>query len=127
MINVFAPSSNFDLMVLGKKSGPNGPEEIRFRVNSQGTVEMYNVSGPAMIAYDSNGDKILQLNDDGLLRTREVKVDNHHAVFVFGTTKYLQPLCPCQKQPFTRISEGGFNRKKRFEFGQYPETPNGKN
>jgi hypothetical protein len=28
---------------------------------------------------------------------------SHHSVLVLGTTKYLQFLCPCQKQPCTNI------------------------
>src|SRR5690606_4133494 len=28
----------------------------------------------------------------------------HHCVLVLGNTKYLHPLCPCQKQPFTKIT-----------------------
>ncbi len=29
---------------------------------------------------------------------------SHHLVLVFGTTKYLQFSCPCQKHPFTKIT-----------------------
>src|SRR6185312_3908590 len=29
---------------------------------------------------------------------------NYHSVLVFGITKYLQFLCPCQKQPLTKIT-----------------------
>lgn len=28
----------------------------------------------------------------------------HHSVLVLGITKYLHPLCPCQKQPLTKIT-----------------------
>ena len=34
----------------------------------------------------------------------------HHSVLVLGSTKYLQPLCPCQKQPFTNITVLYFGR-----------------
>src|ERR1035437_2429234 len=29
---------------------------------------------------------------------------NHQLVLVFGTTKYLQFVCPCQKHPCTKIT-----------------------
>src|SRR5205085_11974828 len=29
---------------------------------------------------------------------------SHQSVLVLGTTKYLQPSCPCQKQPCTKIT-----------------------
>lgn len=29
---------------------------------------------------------------------------SHQSVLVLGTTKYLQSLCPCQKQPLTKIT-----------------------
>src|ERR1035437_3789086 len=35
---------------------------------------------------------------------------SHHSVLVLGTTKYLQFLCPCQKQPCTKITVLYFGR-----------------
>ncbi|MBN4070877.1 hypothetical protein JYT72_00075 [Crocinitomix catalasitica] len=72
VINGFSPSQ--DLIALGKKVGALD-EEVKFTISNNGSLTL-NSDGPrAIIVNDAAGDKILQLQQDGLLKTRKVRVD----------------------------------------------------
>lgn len=85
MINAYAFNHSQRLLQLGKKVGGLA-EEIRFFINNDGSIEMTNVgtnpaitinngSGHAIVVKDNSGEKIAQLQDDGLFRTRSLRVD----------------------------------------------------
>lgn len=85
MVNAYAYNHTQRLIQLGKKVG-GLPEELRFVVNNDGSVDITNVgsnpaitinngSGHAIVVKDSSGNKIAQLQDDGLFRSRSIRVD----------------------------------------------------
>jgi hypothetical protein len=74
IINAFANSPSTDLLRLGVKNGSLA-ETVRFKIGGTGTVTMYNHGGHSLIAYNDAGTKILQLENSGMLRAREIKVD----------------------------------------------------
>ena len=63
-----------NLLDLGNMTS-NSSQETRFLVKNNGNVEIHCSSGYPLVAYNPAGIKILQLQDDGLLRAREIKVD----------------------------------------------------
>jgi hypothetical protein len=76
MISGFDPHGSRDIVQLGTIHPSTGnTSEIRFKITHDGTVVMYNHGGHSLIAYDNTGAKILQLENSGLLRAREVRVD----------------------------------------------------
>ena len=87
MINGFDLTNSRDLMQLGLHGVmPASASEIRFLVRHHGSVfiqctdhntafEIHNGTGKAIIAYSNSGAKIMQLEDNGLLRTREIRLD----------------------------------------------------
>jgi len=87
MINGFDLTNSRDLIQLGVHNSSTGDvSDIRFLVRHDGSIkgkclgnntalEIRNGSGHAMIAYSNIGTKILQLEDNGLLRARRIKVD----------------------------------------------------
>jgi len=75
LINVFAQNNTQDLIQLGVKIG-SGVQTVSFKITNNGTVELYNNgSDHSLIAYDDAGAKNLQLENTGLLRAREMRVD----------------------------------------------------
>jgi hypothetical protein len=94
LINGFDPQSNRDIVHLGTIHPSTGNvSELRFKITHDGTVVMYNGGGHSLIAYDDAGEKILQLENDGLLRTREIRIDAATwADFVFDKNYQLPKL-----------------------------------
>jgi len=74
LINGYAENTSQYLLNLGVKVGAL-TEEIRFRITNTGTVILRNGGGHSLIAYNNVGDKILQLQNSGRLRAREILVD----------------------------------------------------
>lgn len=103
LINAFSQGGNQPLIQLGKKL-TNNPEDVRFIIGHYGEIistntadqtslTINNGTGHAIIVYDSNGEKIFQLENGGLLRSRHVKVDqNNWADYVFSEDYVLMPL-----------------------------------
>lgn len=101
LINAFGASN--DLIHLGVKIG-GLPEEIRFiitddgamvatNVGSEPTFTINNGTGHALIAYSNAGAKILQLEDNGMMRARQIKVDEvSWPDYVFDNTYKLPKL-----------------------------------
>jgi hypothetical protein len=101
LINAFTGTQ--DLVHLGVKIG-GLTEEIRFTITSDGSIKLTNVgNGPSLtinngtghaIVINSNaGSKILQLEDNGLLRSRRIKVDEDTwADYVFKPGYHLKTL-----------------------------------
>ncbi len=108
LINAYAYNHTQRLFQLGKKVG-GLTEEMRFVVNNDGSVELTNVggnaaitinngSGHAIVVKDSSGNKIAQLQDDGLFRTRSIRVDlNTWADHVFNVNYSLMSLKDIKK------------------------------
>jgi hypothetical protein len=94
LINGFDPHGSRDILHLGTIHPSTGNvSEIRFKITHDGTVVMYNHGGHSLIAYDNVGGKILQLENDGLLRTREIRIDAATwADFVFDKNYELPKL-----------------------------------
>lgn len=103
VINAFAQNNTDYLMQLGIKIG--GLDElIRFAINNDGAIEAYNNgadnsltihngTGNAIVIYANNNTKILQLEDTGVLRAREVRVNtNTWPDYVFKDDYELMPL-----------------------------------
>ena len=78
-------SSSDNLIEVGRYNGPQ-TAEVRFRIKNSGATEIYNSSsdasivinngtGHAMIVNNSGGSKIFQMENSGLIRAREIKVD----------------------------------------------------
>ena len=74
LYNGFSKNTSQDLIQLGVKIGTSA-QTVRFKITNSGTVMMYNNGGHSLIAYDDAGDKILQLENSGVLRSREVRVN----------------------------------------------------
>ncbi|MFT4600060.1 MAG: hypothetical protein ACI857_000228 [Arenicella sp.] len=103
LINGYVINNSQSLLKLGRKTGSQ-PEDLRFevthngalRVFNQGTetsLEINNGAGHALIINDNNGNKILQLENDGFLRSRHIKVDTDNwADYVFDEDYELMPL-----------------------------------
>lgn len=99
----YAQGVSQDLMHLGTLNGTYGLN-LRFKVTNSGAVEVYNGgtgnsltirngSAHAIVAYSHSGAKILQLEDNGLLRAREVRIDaTTWADFVFDEEYELPKL-----------------------------------
>lgn len=94
LINGFESGNSRDLIQLGvKNSATSNQSDVRFKVTNKGNVYIYNKGGHALVAFNTAGTKILQLEDSGLLRAREIKVDlDNWADYVFGGTHPLMPL-----------------------------------
>lgn len=103
LINGFSESPSQHLMQLGKKDGA-GAEFINLLVKNDGSTVLScvgssvaftvnNGSGHAIVVNNSSGDKIFQLHDNGLLRSREIKVDiDIWPDYVFDHTYKLMDL-----------------------------------
>jgi hypothetical protein len=86
LINAYAQSSFGNLLQLGVKVG-SGSQEVRLTVTNDGEVDwknlgtdpsltIHNGDGHAIVVYgNAGGSKIFQLEDNGLLRTREIRID----------------------------------------------------
>jgi len=74
LINVIATNHSDNLAYFGVKS-IGQLQKDRLRITNSGSVFIYNNDGPALVVYNSGSNKILQLENNGLLRTREIKVD----------------------------------------------------
>ena len=72
-------------MQLGEKIG-GLTQQVKFRIQNAGSIQMantgsaasltmFNGTGHAMVVYANGGNKIFQLQNNGLLRAREIKVD----------------------------------------------------
>jgi hypothetical protein len=71
----------------------NTTNQELFYISHSGTVSIRSSGSKSLIVRNSIGEKTLQLNDDGLLRTREVKVDQDNwPDFVFKNTYSIMPL-----------------------------------
>lgn len=105
LFNGFDPSNSRDLMQLGLHNTLTGNvSEVRFLVRHNGSVlmrcsdantalEIRNGNGKAIVAYSNTGTKILQLENSGLLRTREIRIDAASwADFVFDKNYVLPKL-----------------------------------
>jgi len=104
MINGFDITNSRNLMQLGKYELAGAVSDIRFLVRHKGSVlikctdsnaalEIRNGSGHAAVVYANNGNKIFQLQDDGLLRTREMRIDAASwADYVFDKNYQLPKL-----------------------------------
>ena len=107
MINGFDITNSRDLIQLGVYNAfTNYQSDVRFRINHDGalysknygslpSLSIYNGTGNAVVIYDNSGDKIFQIQDDGLLRSREIRVDNNQNQwpdFVFEDDYVLRPL-----------------------------------
>lgn len=103
LINAYAVNHSQRLLQLGKKLGGLS-EEMRFIVNNDGSVELTNVgsnaaititngAGHAIVVKDSLGNKLAQLQNDGLFRSRSIRVDlATWADYVFDPTYELMSL-----------------------------------
>ena len=103
LINGFAINNTQDLMQLGVKVGAL-TQTVKFRIQNKGSIQtsnsgsapslmMNNGTGHAAVIYANNGIKILQLEDNGMLRAREIKVDqNTWADYVFDKNYKLSSL-----------------------------------
>jgi hypothetical protein len=85
LINAYSMNSTQTLINLGVKIG-SGAEEVRFTITNKGEIKATNVgagptftmnngTGHAIVVNANNGSKILQLENSGMLRAREIKVD----------------------------------------------------
>lgn len=105
MINGFDVTNSRDLIQLGVHNSSTGNiSDVRFKVKNKGAIyaknlsnqtsfELRNGTGKAIIVYANDGTKIFQLEDDGLLRTREVRIDAATwADFVFDKNYQLPKL-----------------------------------
>jgi len=102
LINAFLPSNSGDLIRLGVMNVTT--PVVRFVISNDGETELTNVgadvtlsirngTGQAIVVKSNAGSKILQLEDNGLLRTREIRVDaNTWADFVFDENYNLPTL-----------------------------------
>ncbi|MBD3636387.1 MAG: bZIP transcription factor [Crocinitomicaceae bacterium] len=87
MINGFDITNSRDLIQLGVLNATTqNQSDVRFRVSNKGAIYsknlgsdpslvLHNGTGQAIIVFGSNGSKLLQLDNNGMLRTREIKVD----------------------------------------------------
>jgi len=103
LYNGFAINNTQDLMQLGVKVGAL-TQTVKFRIQNKGSIQtsnsgsapslmMNNGTGHAAVIYANNGIKILQLEDNGMLRAREIKVDqNTWADYVFDKNYKLSSL-----------------------------------
>ncbi|MCB9224265.1 MAG: hypothetical protein H6582_08830 [Crocinitomicaceae bacterium] len=73
-IEGFVPNNQNNIISLGKESNSIN-QKIYFQILNNGTIITNNESGHILVSYNSNGEKVLQLEDNGLLRAREIKVD----------------------------------------------------
>lgn len=88
MINGYDVTNSRDLIQLGvHNTTTSNTSDTRFLVRHNGSVscktvgantafEVRNGSGHAVIIFSNSGNKILQLEDGGLMRAREIKVDS---------------------------------------------------
>ncbi len=119
-----------NILALGRVVGST--KETLFKISSTGSItmenkgnqpslEMTNGTGKAIIIKKADGTKILQLENDGLLRSREIKIDqqtwadyvfdkNYNLISLEEVAKYIKtykhlPGIPSQKQ----IARDGLN------------------
>jgi len=112
--NGYSMNHSQTLMNLGVKIGGT-PEDVRFTISNSGNIKMTNVgtepsfvlnngTGHAIVVYSNSDNKILQLENDGLLRSRRIKVDTDSwADYVFKQGYHLKTLTETE----TFISENG--------------------
>lgn len=85
ILNAYVRNHDEPIVRLGKKVGALA-EEVRFEIDNDGAVSITNVSdqpsitinngtGHAIVIKDNSGNKIAQLQNDGLLRSRSLRVD----------------------------------------------------
>lgn len=85
VINAFVQNHSDKLLRLGKKIGGTA-EEIYLVIDNKGAMSLSNSgnsasitinngTGHAMVVYNNAGNKIFQLQDDGLLKGRKMKLD----------------------------------------------------
>lgn len=85
-------SSTTDLLQLNQLS-TGTTDHLRLRVTSAGTLMLYCEGANALIAHNSDGSKILQLENSGLLRAREIRVDEDEwPDYVFASSYKLPKL-----------------------------------
>ena len=101
--NGFCQNNTQDLMQLGVKVGALA-QTVKLRVLNSGSIEMINSgsstslkisngTGHAVVIYSNSGSKILQLEDNGTLRGRKIKVDTDSwADYVFKQGYKLMTL-----------------------------------
>ncbi len=114
LLNGFANNHSDNLIELGKKIGA-GIQTTYFSINNAGATEITNVSsapaltinsgtGHAIVINDNAGNKLIQVENDGLLRSRSVRVDlNAWADYVFKPSYQLMTL----KETHHFIQENG--------------------
>ena len=93
LMNGFTPSY-IDLLHLGVHNSSTGNQPlIRFKVSNGGNLVINSKGGNILMLKNSTGLKVLQLDGSGLLRTREIKVDEASwPDFVFEKTYSIMPL-----------------------------------
>lgn len=108
MINGYVQGTAAPIVKLGQKTGAL-QESVRFVLNNKGDLIMTNIgdqpsltlnngSGHALVINDNNGNKILQLENGGLLRSRHVRVNQDNwADYVFDDCYELMPLNEVEK------------------------------
>lgn len=106
LVNIFDPTNSVDLVHVGVHNTITGNQsDVRFKISHKGAIWSKNLgdapsfviengTGNALVIYDSDGEKIFQVQDDGLLRSREIRVDNNNSWpdFVFEDDYILRPL-----------------------------------
>jgi len=76
-LNIFNFNNSTDIVNFGIKNNFTSQQSLNlFTINNNGTVQINTRNNAkALLVYNTAGTKILQLNDNGLLRAREIKVD----------------------------------------------------
>lgn len=100
---VLANAPSLEIVSLGRKIG-TATSEIMFNISNDGattitnygaenTLTINNGSGHALVIFSSGGNKILQLENDGLLRSRKMKLSaDSWADYVFKPGYHLKTL-----------------------------------
>ncbi|MCG8573916.1 MAG: hypothetical protein MI810_03435 [Flavobacteriales bacterium] len=92
LINGFSLNDSQDLLKLGHKVG-GLDEVIQLTLTNDGTLTLNSEGSKALVVNDAAGEKILQLEQDGLLRTRKIRVDlNSWADYVFDESYKLMSI-----------------------------------
>ena len=108
MINGYVQGTSTPLVKLGQQTGSLA-HTVRFAINNEGNILMINVgsqaslelnngTGHAIVVRSNSGNKILQLEDNGLLRSRKIKIDEDNwADYVFEEGYELMSLNEIEK------------------------------
>ncbi len=103
LLNLYCQNTSQDLMHVGIKVGGLA-QEMRFIIKNDGDITIYNEgadptitlnngTGHALVINSNAGSKILQLEDNGMLRAREIKVDEDNwPDYVFNDDYKLMSL-----------------------------------